>query len=189
MDYSRLADEGGKPAPAPLIAVQAFANTLDFDEHIDHLESTQSLHDWLVGAGLASAGVEVDESDLEAARSLRAAVRAALHANLHGGSDGAGEEARLELDAGVRLKRGEGGRLELDLGPARSVQDFLAQLLGIAYRAQLLGEWERLKICENDECAWAFYDRSRNRSGTWCKMEVCGNRVKNREYRRRHADD
>ena len=30
------------------------------------------------------------------------------------------------------------------------------------------------------------YDSSRNRGGTWCQMEVCGNRIKNRHYRERH---
>jgi predicted RNA-binding Zn ribbon-like protein len=189
MDLTRLAAKEGKPAPGPLVAVQAFANTLDVDEHTDRLESAGSLRDWLVEEDLAVPGVEVGETDVREARKLRAAIRAALHANLHGGSDGTGDVPGLELDAGVRLTSGDGGRLELDLEPARSVPDFLSQLLGISYRAQLLDEWERLKICEADDCAWAFFDRSRNRSGSWCKMEVCGNRVKNREYRRRHANE
>ena len=47
------------------------------------------------------------------------------------------------------------------------------------------GEWTRLKICPADDCQWAFYDRSRNRSATWCDMKVCGNRHKVREYRER----
>jgi predicted RNA-binding Zn ribbon-like protein len=50
-----------------------------------------------------------------------------------------------------------------------------------------LGTFERLKICRNDECQWAFYDHSRNRSGVWCTMAVCGNRMKGRAFRTRHA--
>ena len=37
------------------------------------------------------------------------------------------------------------------------------------------GVWNRLKVCPNDDCAWAFYDESRNRSRRWCSMNVCGN--------------
>ena len=33
---------------------------------------------------------------------------------------------------------------------------------------------------------WAFYDHSRNRSGTWCEMGKCGNRAKARRWRERH---
>ena len=45
------------------------------------------------------------------------------------------------------------------------------------------GTWRRLKACREDTCQWAFYDRSKNRSGTWCSMAVCGNRAKARAYR------
>ena len=47
------------------------------------------------------------------------------------------------------------------------------------------GAWERLKTCANGRCGWAFYDRSKNRSGRWCSMDVCGNRAKTRAYRSR----
>jgi predicted RNA-binding Zn ribbon-like protein len=47
------------------------------------------------------------------------------------------------------------------------------------------GTWQRVKACRADDCQWAFYDRSRNRSGVWCNMAVCGNREKVRAYRRR----
>lgn len=46
--------------------------------------------------------------------------------------------------------------------------------------------WPRLKACREDTCRWAFYDHSKNRSGHWCSMEVCGARHKARQYRARH---
>jgi predicted RNA-binding Zn ribbon-like protein len=52
-------------------------------------------------------------------------------------------------------------------------------------RAQADGTWPRLKACPADACGWAFYDRSRNHSRTWCDMSVCGNRAKARSYRAR----
>jgi predicted RNA-binding Zn ribbon-like protein len=53
----------------------------------------------------------------------------------------------------------------------------------------LQGIWPRLKICLSDTCQWAFYDASKNRSGNWCSMEVCGNRMKVRSHRRRKSVD
>ncbi|MBV8999263.1 MAG: CGNR zinc finger domain-containing protein, partial [Solirubrobacterales bacterium] len=40
-------------------------------------------------------------------------------------------------------------------------------------------------LCANPDCEWAFFDRSRNQQGSWCAMETCGNRLKNREFRAR----
>jgi predicted RNA-binding Zn ribbon-like protein len=47
------------------------------------------------------------------------------------------------------------------------------------------GTWPRFKTCRNDECRWAFYDHSKNRSGTWCTMADCGDKLKARAYRQR----
>ena len=46
----------------------------------------------------------------------------------------------------------------------------LAPLVAIAYEAMVAGTWSRLKACPADDCHWAFYDHSKNRSGTWCAM-------------------
>jgi predicted RNA-binding Zn ribbon-like protein len=43
------------------------------------------------------------------------------------------------------------------------------------------------KPCRNHPCRWLFYDHSTNRSGTWCTMAVCGNRLKARADRRRRS--
>jgi predicted RNA-binding Zn ribbon-like protein len=51
--------------------------------------------------------------------------------------------------------------------------------------ATIAGTWERLKVCRDDECRWAFYDHSKNARGAWCTMRVCGNRAKARAYRER----
>jgi predicted RNA-binding Zn ribbon-like protein len=42
-----------------------------------------------------------------------------------------------------------------------------------------------LKGCR--QCGYAFFDRSKNRSAAWCAMSICGNRTKNRAYRRRRS--
>jgi predicted RNA-binding Zn ribbon-like protein len=87
-----------------------------------------------------------------------------------------------------RLEVGADGRVRLgpDL-PARTLTDGLLRLLLIIRDAQADGSWDRLKLCGNPDCRWAFYDRSHSRRGAWCEMASCGNRVKNRNLRARRA--
>jgi predicted RNA-binding Zn ribbon-like protein len=46
------------------------------------------------------------------------------------------------------------------------------------------GTWPRIRICSSDECAWAYFDSTKNRSRTYCEWG-CGNRIKTRNYRAR----
>ncbi|WP_134686965.1 CGNR zinc finger domain-containing protein [Brevibacillus migulae] len=43
----------------------------------------------------------------------------------------------------------------------------------------------RLKICDNQDCCWIFYDESRNRVRRWCEDKTCGNLMKVRRFRER----
>ena len=61
----------------------------------------------------------------------------------------------------------------------------LGRLMAIVADAVADGSWERLKACPREECEWAFYDHSKNRSGRWCKMEDCGNLAKAKAFRER----
>ena len=70
---------------------------------------------------------------------------------------------------------------------APGVDGLLGRVLAVAYGAMIDGTWPRLKACRNHGCRWAFYDESRNRSASWCSMQLCGNRTKTRAYRRRHS--
>ncbi len=160
------ADTESKPAPMPLLLVQAFVNTLDLDHGIDLLDGK-----WFKQAGLAV------PDDLELAREMRESLRDVLsgrHADLAPLRD-------VAARGGVQLDVSAGGELAL----ARSAGDGLFDLLLIIRGAQQDGTWERLEVCANDECRWAFYDRSKNRQGQWCDMAACGNRLKNREFRAR----
>jgi predicted RNA-binding Zn ribbon-like protein len=67
-----------------------------------------------------------------------------------------------------------------------TIDEALAPIYDAVFCAMEKGTWPRLKACRDDTCQWAFYDRSKNRSGTWCSMEVCGNRNKARTFRARH---
>ena len=178
-----------KFAPEPLLAVQALANTYDFETEEERLGDPAQSRAWLVGAGLAAEDVAVGAAEHRRLRELRMVVRRLLDTHASGVEDPeAGEGlSRLLHSHQVRLGAAGNGGLELDLSPQDTVDGVISQLLGIVFQAQVEGQWERLKICACDECRWAFYDSSRNRGGTWCQMEVCGNREKNRAYRRRSA--
>jgi predicted RNA-binding Zn ribbon-like protein len=51
--------------------------------------------------------------------------------------------------------------------------------------AQRAGTWARLKLCREPACASAFYDMSRNNSGVWHDVRVCGNAANLRASRLR----
>jgi hypothetical protein len=167
-----------EPAPGRLELVRSFANTVDPEHGREAMHSPAQLRDLLVDLGLLAPGVHVSAADLAAAHDLRDRLRALAAAN-----NGVPTDAALEAELVVHVDDG-GGALQ---PPARDVAGALAELVGIVYTATVDGTWPRLKACRSDVCRWLFYDRSRNRSGVWCSMAVCGNRTKTRSYRARRA--
>jgi len=191
MDVAELSRQiEDKVAPEPLLAVQAFANTFSsFEDEEELLSDAGSTRDWLLVSGLAVPSVTVGEEERQRLVTFRQLLRALIDANMSGEQDrdANAELARLVADHPVPVTAGLDGRVGLDLEPAESVDALIAQMIGIVLRAQIDGSWERLKICLDDTCRWAFFDASKNRRGHWCSMEVCGNRVKNRAYRARQS--
>ena len=180
-----------KQAPGELADVQAFVNTLDIEREADGLTGPDALADWLIGHGLADPGLVVQESDLASAIALREALRAVLlahnadgyvHADVTAALDKAASRSRM----GLRFDKTGAGTLEPE---APGVDGAIGRLLGIVHRATADGSWDRLKACREHTCGWAFYDHTKNRSGTWCDMRVCGNRAKARAYRERRGAD
>jgi predicted RNA-binding Zn ribbon-like protein len=47
------------------------------------------------------------------------------------------------------------------------------------------GETSRIRICENPNCLWVYYDDTRNRSKRYCDDKMCGNLLKVRRFRAR----
>lgn len=172
------------PAPGELETVRGFVNTFDAEDMTDAVDTPEKLRSWLEANGL---GVErVSAAEHARAVAVRDALRGVLRAH-HGHPDEHPEPAVLaeaSERSRLRLCFEEDGTSRLR--PAASgVDGAIGRLLTIAHEADTRGEWTRLKICPADDCQWAFYDRSRNRSATWCDMKVCGNRAKVREYRER----
>ena len=142
----------------------------------------------LVGLGLVEPRVRITRDDLRRALELREALRSLLLANNGGRVDSAALETLEHAAEAGRLTIRFAGPDDAQLvGSAPGVAGALGTLVGIVQLAIAEGTWPRLKACRRDVCHWVFYDRSRNRSGTWCHMTVCGNRTKTRAYRRRRA--
>jgi predicted RNA-binding Zn ribbon-like protein len=180
------ADAETKPAPAPLIRVQNLVNTVELPEGPDRLADPADARPWLVANELLTPDAELKCSDLQLLREVRSALRTMLVRNA-GGRPSAWDLAPLRTVASLgaaRVDVDESGDIVLSAA-GDSVSARLVELLLIIRDAQRDGTWARLKACGNDECQWAFYDRSRNHGGTWCEMSSCGNKLKNREFRAR----
>ena len=176
------------PAPGDLELVRGFVNTLDLEEAREELDSPAAAAAWLAGHDLLDGDVVLSEDQLDRARAMREAIRALLRAN-HEGTSAAQAASVLDAEtarAGLALRFGPDGTAHAQPS-AGGFDAALGRLLLLIADAQRDGTWARLKVCECDDCQYAFYDRSRNRSAVWCDMAVCGNREKVRAYRRREA--
>jgi predicted RNA-binding Zn ribbon-like protein len=169
--------------------VQQFLNSAEYtggEVEEEDLTDVTALRKWFRTRGLIGPRAEVGEADLARAIDVREGLRDLLGANA-GREVPADSLARLEQASsrcGLRttFTPGEPPRLEADCS---DVDGGLARLLAIVATAAADGTWQRLRTCADDGCRWAFYDRSKNRSGRWCSMETCGNRHKARAARAR----
>ncbi|UJW36456.1 CGNR zinc finger domain-containing protein [Saccharothrix sp. AJ9571] len=147
---------------ADVTLVLDFLNTLDVDDGTDELETADSWRDWASARSLRPGTVGE-------ARTARSSLRSLV-------GDPAASPAPLS----------EPVRIEVTVeGPALVADTAVGAILAAAARLSLLGDFGRIKICPADDCLWAFYDRSRNRSRSWCSMSSCGNREKARAWRQR----
>ena len=180
-------DAESKPAPEPLARIQSLVNTIELPAGPDRLADPDDAAPWLEANGLLGAGTRPTAADLDLVRKVREALRALLIHNTGGPAPAADHLAVLQelTDASTaRVGLEPDGQVRLSAA-GQTVADRLLELLLVMRDAQRDGTWARLKACANDECTWAFYDRSRNHGGTWCVMSECGNKLKNREFRAR----
>jgi predicted RNA-binding Zn ribbon-like protein len=181
-------EPGGRPkAPGRLELLQRFLNSWNHDLPLDwdRLGTRQKAQSWLRQHGLVRAGTRVSSADSARLRSFREAIRSLIVANADGNVDAPSAATIRDTSSTSELvvTIDERGRTRLE--PDRpGVDGAVAILLGIVHEAQLTGEWSRFKACR--QCEYAFFDRSKNRSATWCAMSICGNRAKNRAHYRRH---
>jgi predicted RNA-binding Zn ribbon-like protein len=123
------------------------------------------------------------EAALRRAKELRATLRGVAEGLSRGGR--ASPAALGRINEALRLRRGRdevvpagGGyerRFSLDLGDPLHLLgplgEFAADLLCHADPA-------RVRKCENPKCILYFYDTSKGHGRRWCRMGMCGNRLK-----------
>jgi len=164
---------GRRPAPGRLGYVQAFLNSFwDLDaDGADRWATTAGLAAWLRERGF-------DDTVNEAERTRTVGLREGLRAALLGeGWDGVHDDGPLVV---------RHDQTDSWLEPAgNAVQAARALAVAVVLEARRDGSWARMKACPGPHCGWAFHDQSRNRSGQWCSMQICGNRTKGATFRRR----
>ncbi|GAA4858842.1 CGNR zinc finger domain-containing protein [Saccharopolyspora cebuensis] len=147
--------------------VLAFLNTRDVDRGTDVLSDPEQWRRWCANRRIGEA------PEVRTVHAYRDAMRAAV-------ADGALSEVVVDRPWAVEVELRHGV-------PVLVGTDALGEVLAAATGLVRTGHWSRIKICPADDCLWAFYDRSRNRSRTWCSMRICGNREKARSWRERHT--
>jgi len=178
---------GREPAPGDLRIVQAFLNSVDLEDDVEAFGTPEGLRSWIVAQALAGPELRITEQDRERAIALREGLRDMLGA--HGGEP-------ISVDVRHRVNAAlEGASLAVEFradaprlrSTGSGIDEVLGQLAAIIHTASIEGTWQRLKTCRNDACRWAFYDASKNHSGAWCSMAICGSKHKARTYRKRQA--
>lgn len=173
-------------APGGLRLIEELVNTRDVEHGLDGFSSVEGLAAWLRERALIAAEETVVEADRTRVVAFRERLRRLLltHNGVAGRPE-AGRELTDEVRSSLlRVAVGEDGCMTL-VPACGGVDGAIAQLVAAITTAAIDGSWERMKACREDTCHWAFYDHSKNASGTWCSMAVCGNRAKVRRHRER----
>ena len=181
---------GAEVVPDELALVTDLLNTKEADDDIEELAEPADLARWFAARGLLDEGEAVTQAELERTIELREALRS--YVRDHHGS-GVAPRALRTINANAemlpyRLTFGEDGAVSF-VPAASGVDAALAEVLAGIPIALSTGSWNRLKVCADDACQWAFYDGSKNRSKRWCSMRSCGNKNKTRAYRERKKTD
>jgi predicted RNA-binding Zn ribbon-like protein len=176
------ADLPSPDVPGPIAVVRDFVNTTDHETGTDELTTRAELSRYLLQEGLLPRQTRASDEDLALALKLRGGLRRALELNHDGTSERLPALAAVLQELPIALDwAGDGPGLRVT---ASGVRGALARIGLAAHEAATAGIWWRLKVCASDECEWAYYDHSKNRSRNWCEYG-CGNKVKTRAYRAR----
>jgi predicted RNA-binding Zn ribbon-like protein len=178
------------PAPGGLELVRRFINTYDVQRSIEELTSADAVAAWAREQGLLGRKAPFPATPEQLARlreireDLRALARrnngilcdcaleslekASSHSSFSMAFDAAGNTARLR-------------------STASGIDGIIGTILAAMHQAMADKTWSRLKACADDNCAFAYYDHSKNGCSRWCSAETCGNRSKVKRYRERQA--
>ena len=160
-----------------------------FGRLTDHLDNPAWLPYFLRQWHLATSARET--MPVAKLRALRSALRKSCQALSHGKQIPSSELRIMNQALNIRGKRQlfqrqNGLQVEF-VGEPHKWNWILAQT---AFTFALLlsrGEETRVKICQNPDCRWVFYDATKGKTRRWCSDKVCGNRERVRRARARAA--
>ena len=178
-----------------------FLNTdeLDGSGHpVEHLPGLTDATSWLVERDLlhADEGRRIDAlpraqagATLAQVRAVRAGIRGVVEALVAGRSADPTDVGVVNRVLRARpvpeLVPGAGRPAIGHRHVGKPVDDALAGLVEPLIELVAAGETDRLRICANEGCRWAFNDTSPTGRRRWCSMASCGNRAKAARHRAR----
>ena len=166
-------------APGNLALIERFLRTRH--EVVD----AASLSAWLAQEGLAASA---PQGLAKRVIWLREALRELMWAN-NGGPAAPGALKTLNAEAkrvGLGVRASARGT-PVYVWKAGRGEQVVAPILAAVLAAMADGSWNRMKACAAEDCRYAFYDHTKNRSGRWCDVAGCGVNFRMRQYRRRLA--
>ncbi|MGZ7443837.1 CGNR zinc finger domain-containing protein [Paenibacillus sp. TH7-28] len=144
------------------------------------------LSDWQLRAPVPAA-----DGDIAAMRQFRKSLHA-LAVKLASGEEMAGDDWRLlnqYMEPGKVYREfafGDGRAVKLEYRPvAAEWGQVMAEVAASFGQTVLQGEAGRIRVCDNPDCRWIFYDDTRNRTKKYCDDKMCGNLMKVRRFRAR----
>ncbi len=158
----------------------------------DPLQDKRWVADFLKKWGLENHG-PVESSHLDRLAALRSFLTAAAQELLSGAvlsEKHISEMNRyLALDPYYHVLQFEADRYALHKEPTTTGWHVVEGRIVHSF-AQLIDRFDlkRIKLCENPECRWIFYDASKNASRCWCG-NTCASLIKVRRFRSRQKEN
>lgn len=140
------------------------------------------------------AGVPADEETVERLREFRASLLRISEKCIRGeqlsGDDLEYMNGVLDLGPVKRVVRDQAGEIGIGAVPLRDDWDqVMAEVTASFVRTLIDGDAGRIRICDNPDCSWIFYDDTRNRTKKYCEDKTCGNLMKVRRFRARKKQE
>jgi predicted RNA-binding Zn ribbon-like protein len=168
-------------------------NTVSLSECgvVDSWRSDDELLGWLVQVGVLQPGFKKTTPDgllVDVARDLREIVRTLVQQRKNGLL---GKPALLNAflakapSANILLWQSPDDLQMAILRRQDTAEEILAPLAEASAEFLAMADFTLVRICEADDCALWFYDRTKSHKRRWCSMSLCGNRHKVSEYRKR----
>lgn len=141
------------------------------------------LERWSLSAPTPASGETVKEL-----QAFREQLRALVQHYIAGGpvSEKDLETLNPVLAEGPVIRRAiiQDGAVSVEGVPLRNDwRQIMAEVAASFLHTLTAGEPSRIRICDNPDCGWIFYDDTRNRTKKYCEDKTCGNLMKVRRFR------